>query len=54
MTNLQIHIDIRQQLRDALIIEYGEIWLRYCEEMGLGDDIRLGYLDYLNKVIDGV
>lgn len=54
MPDLTIHIDIRQQLRDALIIEYGEIWLRYCEETGIGEDVRVGYLDYLNKVIDGV
>lgn len=54
MIEKSIIVDIKQQLRDILILEYGELWFNYCVQAGVSDDIRMGYLDYLNNFTDGV
>lgn len=54
MTDKAIILDIKQQLRDILILEYGAIWFDFCEKTGVSDDLRMQYIDYLNSLPDAI
>lgn len=54
MLDKTIMLDVKQQLREILILEYGELWFNFCEEAGISDDIRMKYIDYLNEQTDAL
>jgi hypothetical protein len=45
---------IRETLRELIITgEFGQLWELYCHEEGIDDKIKCGFLDFLNRYIDG-
>lgn len=45
---------IKQDLRDIIFLEHGPIWMEFCEINGIGEDIQMKYLNFLNSITDGI
>jgi hypothetical protein len=45
---------IEQSMRDVLILEFGEMWEEYCYENNISPNIKIGFLDHLNKKVDAL
>lgn len=46
--------DVQQAVRDIMILEFGALWEEYCFENMVSPNIKIGFLDYLNKEVDSL
>lgn len=45
---------IKETLRELIITGgFGQLWEQYCHEEAVDEKIKCGFLDFLNRYIDG-
>jgi hypothetical protein len=54
---IKLTVDTKQPFKETireLIItgEFGQLWEQYCNEEGVDEKIKCGFLDFLNRYID--
>ena len=55
---IKLTIDTKQPFKETLrelfiAGEFGVLWEQYCHEEGIDEKIKCGFLDFLNRYIDG-